>query len=197
MAQPTPTSFTRHAAEGYRQFPPARIRAGQAGQVEIEFTMRAGRSYMLQSADTPTGLRRPARRRVHPGQGLEKEVKRIPVGPAETWPSASIGCEFSVWQINDLGLPCWPRAPGSAAWCDQMDIQVAVLCDAATDYKGKLNLLGTFNSVYTKELRQTIRSAQSCCGSFKLVEEVSTSCESTSSTRTASSSCPASSCRSR
>ena len=33
-----------------------------------------------------------------------------------------------------------------------MDIQVAVLCDAATDYKGKLNLLGTFNSVYTREL---------------------------------------------
>jgi len=33
-----------------------------------------------------------------------------------------------------------------------MNIQVAVLCDAATDYKGKLNLLGTFNSVYTREL---------------------------------------------
>ncbi len=33
-----------------------------------------------------------------------------------------------------------------------MDIQVAVLCDAATDHKGKLNLLGTFNSVYTREL---------------------------------------------
>ena len=33
-----------------------------------------------------------------------------------------------------------------------MDIQIAVLCDAATDYKGKLNLLGTFNSVYTREL---------------------------------------------
>ena len=33
-----------------------------------------------------------------------------------------------------------------------MDIQVAVLCDAATDYKGKLNLLGTFNSVHTREL---------------------------------------------
>ena len=33
-----------------------------------------------------------------------------------------------------------------------MDIQVAVLCDAATDYKGKLNLLGTFNSVFTREL---------------------------------------------
>ncbi len=33
-----------------------------------------------------------------------------------------------------------------------MDIQVAVLCDAATDHKGKLNLLGTFNSDYTREL---------------------------------------------
>ena len=33
-----------------------------------------------------------------------------------------------------------------------MDIQVAVLCDAATDYKGKLSLLGTFNSVHTREL---------------------------------------------
>jgi hypothetical protein len=33
-----------------------------------------------------------------------------------------------------------------------MDIQVAVLCDAATDYKGKLNLLGTFNSVFTRDL---------------------------------------------
>jgi hypothetical protein len=33
-----------------------------------------------------------------------------------------------------------------------MDIQVAVLCDAATDYKGKLNLLGTFNSIYARNL---------------------------------------------
>ena len=33
-----------------------------------------------------------------------------------------------------------------------MDIQVAVLCDAATDYKGKLNLLGTFNSIQTRDL---------------------------------------------
>ena len=33
-----------------------------------------------------------------------------------------------------------------------MDIQVAALCDAATDYKSKLNMLGTFNSVYTTEL---------------------------------------------
>ena len=33
-----------------------------------------------------------------------------------------------------------------------MDIQVAVLCDAARASTGKLNLLGTFNSVYTREL---------------------------------------------
>ena len=36
-----------------------------------------------------------------------------------------------------------------------MDIQVSALCDAATDYKGKLNLLGTFNSVFTTELPAT------------------------------------------
>jgi hypothetical protein len=29
-----------------------------------------------------------------------------------------------------------------------MTIQVAVLCDAATDYNGKLNLLGTFDTIY-------------------------------------------------
>ena len=33
-----------------------------------------------------------------------------------------------------------------------MTIQVAVLCDAATDYNGKLNLLGTFDTIYTPEL---------------------------------------------
>ena len=32
-----------------------------------------------------------------------------------------------------------------------MDIQVAVLCDAATDNNGKLNLLVTFDTIYTKE----------------------------------------------
>jgi hypothetical protein len=30
-----------------------------------------------------------------------------------------------------------------------MTIQVAVLCDAATDYNGKLNLLGTFDTIYS------------------------------------------------
>lgn len=32
-----------------------------------------------------------------------------------------------------------------------MTIQVAVLCDAATDYNGKLNVLGTFDTIYAPE----------------------------------------------
>ena len=38
----------------------------------------------------------------------------------------------------------------SGAW--RMTIQVAVLCDAATDYNGKLNLLGTFDTIFTAQL---------------------------------------------
>jgi hypothetical protein len=33
-----------------------------------------------------------------------------------------------------------------------MNIQVAVLCDAATDDNGKLNLLGAFDTIYTQNL---------------------------------------------
>lgn len=33
-----------------------------------------------------------------------------------------------------------------------MDIQVAVLCDAATDNNGKLNILGTFDTIFTSQL---------------------------------------------
>jgi hypothetical protein len=33
-----------------------------------------------------------------------------------------------------------------------MTIQVAVLCDAATEYNGKLNLLGTFDTIYTQHM---------------------------------------------
>jgi hypothetical protein len=33
-----------------------------------------------------------------------------------------------------------------------MTIQIAVLCDAATDYHGKLNLLGTFDTILTSQL---------------------------------------------
>jgi hypothetical protein len=35
---------------------------------------------------------------------------------------------------------------------EAMTIQVAVLCDAATDYNGKLNLLGTFDTIYAPQL---------------------------------------------
>ncbi len=33
-----------------------------------------------------------------------------------------------------------------------MNIQVAVLCDAATDDNGKLNLLGAFDTIYTPQM---------------------------------------------
>ena len=33
-----------------------------------------------------------------------------------------------------------------------MTIQVAVICDAATDYNGKLNLLGTFDTIYAPQM---------------------------------------------
>ena len=33
-----------------------------------------------------------------------------------------------------------------------MNVQIAVLCDAATDYAGKLNLLGTFDTIVTNQL---------------------------------------------
>src|SRR5262245_31812062 len=33
-----------------------------------------------------------------------------------------------------------------------MEIQVAVLCDAATDNNGKLNILGTFDTIFTSQL---------------------------------------------
>lgn len=33
-----------------------------------------------------------------------------------------------------------------------MEIQVAVLCDAATDYQGKLNILGTFDTIFTSQM---------------------------------------------
>ncbi len=33
-----------------------------------------------------------------------------------------------------------------------MDIQIAVLCDAATDNNGKLSLLGTFDTIFTSQL---------------------------------------------
>ena len=53
-----------------------------------------------------------------------------------------------------------------------MDIQVSALCDAATDYKGKLNLLGTFNSVFTTELPATYPQCSIVLRiAFKRIEE--------------------------
>ena len=42
--------------------------------------------------------------------------------------------------------------PQSALYTGSMNIQVAVLCDAATDDNGKLNLLGAFDTIYTQQL---------------------------------------------
>ncbi len=33
-----------------------------------------------------------------------------------------------------------------------MKVELFVLCDAATDYHGKLNILGTFDSIWTKQI---------------------------------------------
>ncbi len=33
-----------------------------------------------------------------------------------------------------------------------MTIQIAALCDAATDYSGKLNILGTFDTIFSTQL---------------------------------------------
>ena len=33
-----------------------------------------------------------------------------------------------------------------------MNVEVFVLCDAATDYQGKLNILGSFDSIWSKDI---------------------------------------------
>ena len=61
-----------------------RLALGQAGQLEVVFTMRAGRSYMLQSADTPAGPWGALPGDVfHWSKGLETEVQRVAIGSAE------------------------------------------------------------------------------------------------------------------
>ena len=51
--------------------------------------------------------------------------------------------------------------------CSQeiMTIQVAALCDAATDYHGKLNLLGTFDTILAGQL--PVKHAQ-CSVAFRI-----------------------------
>lgn len=46
----------------------------------------------------------------------------------------------------------WSFAPNLGLTSPCMNIQVAVLCDAATDDNGKLNLLGAFDTIYAREL---------------------------------------------
>lgn len=53
-----------------------------------------------------------------------------------------------------------------------MTIQVAVLCDAATDYNGKLNLLGTFDTIYAPQMpTQHAQCAIAIRVAFDRVEE--------------------------
>ena len=61
-----------------------RLALGQAGQLEVVFTMCSGRSYMLQSADTPAGPWGALPGDVfHWSKGLETEVQRVAIGPWE------------------------------------------------------------------------------------------------------------------
>jgi hypothetical protein len=47
--------------------------------------------------------------------------------------------------------PSW-QAAGVADAELFMNVQIAVLCDAATDYAGKMNLLGTFDTIVARQL---------------------------------------------
>jgi hypothetical protein len=46
----------------------------------------------------------------------------------------------------------WPKHRLATTVAAGMNIQVAVLCDAATDESGKLNLLGAFDTIHTPQL---------------------------------------------
>ncbi|GEM_PF-84552 len=68
------------------------------------------------------------------------------------------------WTISSPIYAGWPprkqkilraNCPGSWLAIARMNIQVAVLCDAATDDNGKLNLLGAFDTIYARELPAT------------------------------------------
>src|SRR5512136_1800418 len=50
------------------------------------------------------------------------------------------------------GRACIRLVPQASGWSKRMNIQVAVLCDAATDDNGKLNMLGAFDTIYTQQL---------------------------------------------
>ena len=72
-----------------------------------------------------------------------------------------------------------------------MNVQVAVLCDAATqDNSSKLNLLGAFDTIYAPQCRPCIRNAPWRCASLSPpATRASTNSRSISSTPTATRSC--------
>ena len=54
---------------------------GQAGQLEAVFTLRAGRYYLLESAETITGPWGGMPGEVfYPEKGVESETRRVPLG---------------------------------------------------------------------------------------------------------------------
>jgi hypothetical protein len=72
-----------------------------------------------------------------------------------------------------------------------MDIQAALLCDSATDYRGKLCILGTFDTIITQNLPST---HPHCSIALRIVfrdsDEGTTNSNSASSTKTAKTSSP-------
>ena len=77
-----------------------------------------------------------------------------------------------------------------------MNIQVAVLCDAATDDNGKLNLLGCFDTIYAPQMPAVHPQCSVALRvTFQPEDEGTASSASTSSTPTASPSCRPSNCR--
>ena len=76
--------------------------------------------------------------------------------------------------VNRLGLlaPVLSPADGARlAHSATMEIQIATLCDAATDYNGKLNLLGTFDTIFASATAGVHMQCLSPCGSFAKIEE--------------------------
>src|SRR5687767_14383517 len=54
---------------------------------------------------------------------------------------------------TNTNFSCSPGQRGLASLeFTAMDMQIAILCDAATDNSGKLNILGTFDTIYTTQL---------------------------------------------
>jgi hypothetical protein len=81
---------------------------------------------------------------------------------------------FALVRNNDLRSPPKEiRANAKEFVSDDapMNIQVAVLCDAATDDNGKLNLLGAFDTIYTQQLPATHPQAEAhLCGCGRAID---------------------------